>query len=314
MMTVHRLALLFLVLAGCHWSRENPYDPSACPDGCGAGSYCFEGRCVARDSGAADQPVADLTNRDLGSLDATTCAGAGQCVKPPGSCYRSNGVCTEAGLCHYRTKGLGSDCLPQDKCLMGGACDGKGKCVKTKQVDCKRPNTTGGVCVKGACQGFSCVKGWGNCNGSWKDGCERSLNTLADCGKCGAGCAKAANAKTGCVNGACVLSCVSPYKDCDKKYATGCEIPVGVANRCNKAGLAGATSSSVPCGTAHCGASSGADVMNFGTWYCKFCTHCHDFGGGWSWCLYSGTAKGEFDGNKICTTCCNAKNADKVCK
>lgn len=313
-MTIRWTVLLTLVLAACTWSRENPYDPGACPSGCAPGKVCFEGRCVVLDSGAADQK-ADLPRPDRGSVDATACTGAGQCIKPPGPCHESKGVCAEAGLCHYKLKGYGSDCIPMDPCLVGGVCDGKGKCIKTKQMDCKLPHATGGACTKGKCQGFTCDKGWGDCNGAWKDGCERSLTTTSDCGTCGAACAKVANATTACHNGACTLTCKAPYKDCDLKFANGCEIPEGVANRCDKSGLAGASSSAVPCGTAYCGSSAGSSVMNFGTWYCRFCTHCHKFSQGWTWCVYAGTAKGEFNANNApCSSCCSASSADLVCK
>jgi hypothetical protein len=84
--------------------------------------------------------------------------------------------------------------------------------------------------------------------------------------------------------------------------ANGCEIPVGVANRCDRGGL----DSSGGCGTAYCG--SGGDV-SFGTWTCSFCEHCHHYSNGYSWCL---SASGEFSPDR-CASCCNSTLEDKVC-
>jgi hypothetical protein len=312
-MTMRWTVLLTLVLAGCTWPRDNPYDPGACPNGCAPGKACFEGRCVVLDSGATDQPGVDTAHPDLAPVDAAACTSAGQCANPPGPCHLSKGRCTEAGLCHYPFKGLTSDCVPADKCMTSGNCDGKGGCVGNKPMSCKLPHATGGACKGGACQGYTCHPGWGDCNGAWKDGCERPLTTTSDCGKCGHDC-KAANATTACIGGACALaSCTPPYKDCDKKYANGCEIPVGVANRCNKSGLAGLTSTGGPCGTAYCGTSAGSSVMNFTTWHCRFCATCHKFTPGYAWCNYIGTNAGNYT-KSYCSACCISNNLDKVCK
>lgn len=55
-------------------------------------------------------------------------------------------------------------------------------------------------CASGTC-GYTCVAGFGNCNGDSTDGCEVDLNTaLPNCGRCGNAC----GAGTECVRGACV--------------------------------------------------------------------------------------------------------------
>jgi hypothetical protein len=154
---------------------------------------------------------------------------------------------------------------------------------------------------------YTCKSGWGNCNGSWDDGCETSLTTTSNCGSCGKTCSSAAHATASCSGGTCKLTCVAPYEDCDKNQSNGCEIPVGVANKCDKQGL----NSSNGCGTAYCGSSSTTAAANFGTWTCVFCTHCHHYSDGYAWCLFN-PGPGEFSPDR-CTTCCNASLVDHVC-
>jgi hypothetical protein len=109
-----------------------------------------------------------------------------------------------------------------------------------------------------------------------------------------------------CSAGKCSLSCAAPYQDCNGDIGDGCEIPVGVANTCDVAGL----NSGQGCGTAYCGAFSGGNNKTFGSWTCVFCSHCHKWSDGYSWCL--GTSTGKFSSDR-CETCCNDGMADKVC-
>ena len=53
----------------------------------------------------------------------------------------------------------------------------------------------------------SCSSGWGDCDGNKNNGCETQLNTLTDCGACGASCTKAHGTPT-CASGSCqIASC-----------------------------------------------------------------------------------------------------------
>lgn len=271
--------------------------------------FCQEGSCIYQ-----SQNVPCAEGCSDGKCIGAPCTGV-KCDNPPGPCHESPGVCDEnTGKCSYPTKAEGDSCTPSDPCISGGTCDANQQCNGTA-LDCTRPHTSGGTCVQGSCQGFQCDSGYDNCDSDWDDGCETPVSDDVDnCGGCNKVCGSVAHATPSCSGGACVPKCTSPYKDCDKKYSNGCEIPVGVANKCNRSGLASFSGSTPPCGTAHCGKHATDDThQDHGTWYCQFCSHCHIFSGGGSWCLYSGSYKGNFSSDR-CASCCNPSTYPEVCK
>jgi hypothetical protein len=155
-----------------------------------------------------------------------------------------------------------------------------------------------------------CSPGYLDCNGDSSDGCETAITTPEHCGGCKTACAAVANGSATCVNSKCAVKCTAPYADCDGKYENGCEIPVGQGNACDRDGLASFSGSTPPCGTAYCGsAAASSSVVNFGSWYCTFCTHCHIFANGGSYCLFS--PDGQFSPDR-CSTCCAADDP-QVC-
>lgn len=275
----------------------------------GAYRWLLEGQGAAVDCAY----VAPKCPHDGGCHDATPgcttdgcdpCLGV-TCDSPP-ACHVAPGRCS-AGSCAYDPAAPGTACAGGGTCNAGGVCDAPGT-DKCAGVSCDRPHTTGGTCVDGACQGFACVSGWGNCDSNWDDGCETALTTASNCGACGKQCSGADHASPTCKSGKCALACNAPWADCDGNAANGCEIPTGVANRCDRNGL----NSSRGCGTAHCGAGNGSSMQqSFGSWHCTFCAHCHLWSDGYSWCLSSG---GLFSSDR-CASCCNpATEADLVCK
>lgn len=283
--------------------------PNICQDNVTLKTYMSKGTCKQGICSYSSAQIKCSGQCVAGQCAGSPCAGI-TCNNPPGPCYQDPGKCVE-GKCTYAPKTAGSGCKHTDKCVVSAICDGQGKC-KGSTLSCSRPHTTGGTCVAGVCQGYKCDKDWGNCNGTWNDGCERPLNTASNCGKCNSVCVSAANAKPYCAGSVCKLSCTSPYKDCDGKYSNGCEIPQGVANRCNKSGLTSGGSNPTGCGTPYCGSSSTTHAANFGTWTCTFCSHCHHFSNGYAWCLYGSGSSGNYSKDR-CTSCCNASLADKVC-
>jgi hypothetical protein len=268
---------------------------------------CQDGRCVY-----PSHEIACPEGCQGGKCLGAPCTGV-TCKNPP-ECFKP-GVCDEnTGKCVYDPEPQGASCDPKDPCVQGATCDENQKCTGGV-VDCSRPNTTGGTCVAGACQGFKCDSGYGNCNSTWDDGCEVDLqDSLKHCGKCGNACGKVKNGSATCVSGKCVAKCNSPYADCDKKFANGCEIPVGVADKCSRSGLASFTGNTPPCGTAHCGSHKTDDShQDFGTWHCTFCSHCHLFPDGGSWCLYGTSSDGKYSPQR-CSSCCNPTSYPSVCK
>lgn len=242
--------------------------------------------------------------RDSAGEEAT-CEGG--CSSPETDCYESPGDCVD-GTCVYDPKPAGEGCNDGDPCTDNDECDGSGNC-KGDEMDCSRPHTTGGRCEDGSCTGFECVDPYGNCTPTWDDGCETSLTSSDNCGECGEECSAGEHASASCSTGTCRRSCTGSYENCDGDWGDGCEIPTGQTGTCDRFGL----NSSSGCGTAYCGSSGSATAQNFGTWYCIGCSHCHEFGDGFAWCI--GLTIGgdiQWSGDR-CDTCCGSDDRDLVC-
>ena len=72
-----------------------------------------------------------------------------------------------------------------------------------------------------------CTAGFGDCDGSARNGCETDLSTsLAHCGACGATCSIVAFDVVGstCAQGRCQPVCELAHVDCDGNPANGCEV------------------------------------------------------------------------------------------
>lgn len=108
-----------------------------------------------------------------------------------------------------------------------------------------------------------------------------------------------------CEGGVCQgFVCVAPWADCDSDWDNGCEVPVGVANQCDAAGL----NPEGGCWTAYCGQLDDAKARNFGTFYCYDCSTCNTPAPGlWQWCNHT---TGNWYPSEA-GTC--GKNEDLVC-
>ncbi len=77
----------------------------------------------------------------------------------------------------------------------------------------------------------ACPTGTGDCDTDPANGCETSLVTSADCGRCGQPCNNAANGTSSCVApGVCRTTCDVGFGDCDFNAANGCERQVSSAS------------------------------------------------------------------------------------
>jgi hypothetical protein len=76
-----------------------------------------------------------------------------------------------------------------------------------------------------------CEPGWGDCDGDPGNGCETRLDTLDNCGQCGAVCG-GANATGECSAGTCVLQCDPGFGDCDNDPTNGCELALDDIHNC----------------------------------------------------------------------------------
>jgi hypothetical protein len=142
-------------------------------------------------------------------------------------------------------------------CVIGSCANGWGNCDGLPgngcEVDLTSTTTHCGACAtncqalpnvnsgSAACSAsqctFSCMAGWGNCDGQWPNGCETSLTTTTNCGTCGTGCS-VANGTATCATGSCqIASCASGYRDCNGSPGDGCETHIAAdINNCGACG------------------------------------------------------------------------------
>jgi hypothetical protein len=133
---------------------------------------------------------------ETSTLTETDCGACGRACAPGQTCRRNNPGMTEC-ICPPGQTLCGNNCV--DIRVDPSNCGGCG-------LTC---NATGsykngvGVCNYGSCT-FTCMQGWGDCNGNPKDGCEVNLNSdQRNCGACGRGCDALAGQP--CIAGPCAI-------------------------------------------------------------------------------------------------------------
>ncbi len=157
-----------------------------------------------------------------------------------------------------------------------GNCDGNATngCEAALQTDpthcgtcaiaCGTPANATATCASGAC-GFSCVGGFGNCDGNAANGCESTLaSDPTHCGACAMACATPPNATATCASSLCGFSCVAGYGDCDAVAANGCEAAFATSTTsCGRCGNACAvpTNGAATCNTGVCGVTCNAGYL-----------------------------------------------------
>jgi hypothetical protein len=89
-------------------------------------------------------------------------------------------------------------------------------------------------CEQGQCEVDNCETGFGDCNNSSTDGCEKVLGTLDDCGACGDACLPGDHVlEVVCLDGACQVDrCELGYGDCDGNAGNGCEVLLTSMDNC----------------------------------------------------------------------------------
>jgi hypothetical protein len=113
-------------------------------------------------------------------------------------------------------------------------CGGCGVRCSARVLNTDTPTCSAGVC------GYSsaCRSGYGDCDGVRSNGCERSLNDVANCGACNRFCS-AAFASSTCSGGTCrINTCNTGWGDCNGSYADGCEVRLLSTNHCGACGRA----------------------------------------------------------------------------
>jgi hypothetical protein len=207
---------------GCETSLTTLSDCGACGKECdiaNAVASCESGICtlVRCDPGFGDCD-ADLSNGCETSLDTLSdcgaCATACDLAHASESC--STGACT-LGACD---EGFG-DCDGDEGNGCETALDTLVDCgVCGEACDLLHADES---CSTGTCALGDCDTGWGNCDSNDSTGCETELNTMSNCGACGAACSLP-DAVASCSTGSCqIVSCDPGYADCNDAASDGCE-------------------------------------------------------------------------------------------
>lgn len=199
---------------------------------------CNDGVCeVDSENGGCTAPFLNCNGLHDDGCEVNSNTDAAHCGTCFEACSDDNGTpeCV-GGACQIDCSTGFEDCdgNPRDNgceintntnAVMCGDCD----------TDCRdfASSNQSAYCDAGMCGATDCDPGVGDCDG---DGvCSNNLNTVANCGECGQGCA-ATNATVACVdqggsNYQCeIATCVDGpslnYEDCDGQYANGCEVNV----------------------------------------------------------------------------------------
>lgn len=220
---------------------ERPINTLTDCGGCGvvcdranAGESCVTGTCTL---GACEMHFANCdgnaTNGCERAINTTSdCGGCGiACDLPNAAESCTSGTCT-LGACSAGFANCDGD--TSNGCERSTTtvtdCGGCG-------VACSRPHATTS-CGSGTCQIASCDAGWEDCDGNPANGCERSIQTLTDCGSCGIPCTRA-NASATCSTGSCgIASCNAGFENCDGSDANGCERNIRTVTDCGGCGTA----------------------------------------------------------------------------
>ena len=144
-------------------------------------------------NGGFDLAFKSFITDTLAKTDGTTCDDGLLCT--------TSDQCT-AGVCG----GAPVVCTAAGECQAVGTCDtGTGTCTNPAASDgtsCTGNHLAGGKCQAGLCGG-QCATGWGDCNGTFSDGCELDVSSdTFNCGSCGSSCfspgAVCSDSKCGC--------------------------------------------------------------------------------------------------------------------
>ncbi len=213
------------------------------PTSCGTCTNVCNLANATADCSAGSCTVASCT-AGYGNCDGIASNGCETALDTNSNC----GVC--GTTCGAGTFCSGSTCVSSCSsgttyCTAYGACfnlaTDPSHCGSCSNTCPSYPDSTS-TCTAGTC-GFTCLSGYGNCDGVASNGCETNLETnVNDCGACGNVCSLA-NATPVCSAGTCQIgTCNHNYGNCDGITANGCETNL--------------QTSSADCG--HCGHACGS--------------------------------------------------------
>lgn len=199
-------------------------------------------------------------NAGFDDCDAMSANGCETSLSTLASCGMCGAACSRANATASCSTG---------SCTLLACNTGFGNCNLGAANGCEAPLTTAtncgtcgtpcvltnaaSSCATGSCVLGTCNPGFDNCDLNTANGCEAPLTTLANCGMCGAGCARA-NASASCATGMCALGACNPgFGNCDAMAANGCEAALTTATHCGACGVAcSRANATASCGTGSC--------------------------------------------------------------
>ncbi len=186
-------------------------------------SACLNGNCGV---GTCSAPFADCDMTGSNGCETDTRTSVTSCGACGNACpARANAaVSCDGGRCAFACNAGFADCNGDvtDGCEVDTRTS-NGNCGSCGSV-CNPPNGTP-ACVAGRCTVARCDDGFGDCDGNATNGCETNVRTsVTHCGRCMNECPARPNGFPGCVLGACVVSCVAGFSDCNGDAADGCEV------------------------------------------------------------------------------------------
>ena len=185
---------------GCVPSHQE-FCTEICPETCNG----MDDDCDGRADEESGEPLCTLANA------ASTC---------------DSGGCLVVGCLNGA-----SDCdgLPSNGCEARlDSPDHCGSCYAA----CNFPNASA-RCEEAICVFDACLPGFGDCDGDDANGCERTVNSLDNCGGCNVMCGAVANGQPGCIDLTCgVGECDTGFADCNEDPSDGCEVSLGEIGSC----------------------------------------------------------------------------------
>jgi hypothetical protein len=181
---------------------------------CGDNSTCLNNKCICSSGYAnCNNDLSDGCEVNLNSINScgTSCLNKVLCSSTNGT----NPVC-DNGVCKLTCNSGYADC--NSGVGSSDGCEVNLNNPLTCGTSCGNITNCGqnSDCLLGVCE---CKSGYGNCDGSWSNGCEKNLtNDGNNCGSCGNSC----GANGICSNSQC--GCISPYLNCNGLLSDGCEV------------------------------------------------------------------------------------------
>jgi hypothetical protein len=222
---------------GCETNLNTTLNCAMCAQSCdtthSTGAACNGGGCTYTGcaSGWADCAAAppDTNGCETQVSASASCGACGQtCDTTSG---HSLGASCSGTTCTYTGCASGwADCnkAPPDTDGCETSLSSTSSCGACG-VGCDATHSIGASCNGGACTYSGCAGGWANCVATPPDtdGCETSLSSTSNCGKCGRACNMTTGAAA-CDGTTCSYTCNAGRADCNASTAPdtdGCECP-----------------------------------------------------------------------------------------